>query len=235
MDNSVAVYSELDAPAREVAREAVAHIAAIQQRVVTDIAEIGSTLIRVKDALGHGHFLTWIKAEFDWTERTAQNYMSVAERFGSNAKCLSHLPLATVYKLAAPTTPDELRDEIVAKLEQGETVEPAEIASEIAAARREAAREKEQRERAERRKSAGSASGQKALSAFARKQRRIERERERANRLSAERDARRRTIADFIVANLGASELEHLIELLWPADSAVTQRDLTAARDRLRG
>ena len=45
-------------------------------------------------------------------DRTAQNFISAAERFGANAKPISHLQPTTVYRLAAPSTPrcDSRRD-----------------------------------------------------------------------------------------------------------------------------
>ena len=67
-----------------------------------DVVEIGRELIAVKEAIGHGNFTPWLNEQFGWTERTARNYMSVAEQFASKRKCVSGLPLATVYKLAAP-------------------------------------------------------------------------------------------------------------------------------------
>jgi hypothetical protein len=39
--------------------------------------EIGKYLTEVKDKVGHGHFLNWIREEFDWSDRTAQEYMRV--------------------------------------------------------------------------------------------------------------------------------------------------------------
>lgn len=230
MSGDVVVYDGLDRKAEKIAREAVVHISGIQQRLVTDIVEIGNTLIRVKDAVGHGHFLPWLKAEFDWTERTAQNYMSVAERFGSNAKCLSHLPLATVYKLAAPTTPDELRDEIVGKLESGEPVKPSDIADELIEVSRAV-----QRERAEARKLA-----KKSPEARARAIARREREKAEAARTRAKlqeererRDADRAAAADLIVKRLAPNDLAQLLDLL-RGQSYVGADDLMAAQERAK-
>ena len=52
------------------------------QKTLDDLIEVGQELLAVKEAVGHGHFGAWLRAEFGWTERTAQNLMSVAERFG---------------------------------------------------------------------------------------------------------------------------------------------------------
>jgi hypothetical protein len=53
------------------------------RRTAEDIVAIGHALIRQKAALPHGSFLPWIEAEFAMTPRTAQNFMKVAEQYGS--------------------------------------------------------------------------------------------------------------------------------------------------------
>ncbi|UGB28689.1 DUF3102 domain-containing protein (plasmid) [Methylorubrum sp. B1-46] len=65
----------------------------------------------MKELLGHGNFLPWIKDEFGMSDRTALNFMRVAERFKS--EIVSDLPPTVLYALAAPSTPDEVKDEII--------------------------------------------------------------------------------------------------------------------------
>lgn len=91
-------------------------------RAAQNIMEIGSRLILVKKHLDHGQFGQWLKAEFDWSESTAQKMMSVADTFKSvNFTDLSVAPSA-LYMLAAPSTPDEVREEFIEKAKSGETV-----------------------------------------------------------------------------------------------------------------
>ena len=92
------------------------------KKTVEDIIEVGNDLLAVKEALPHGQFLPWIKAEFGWSERTAQNFMSVAEQFKS-AK-IADLPIqpSAAYLLAAPSVPDEAREKAVEKAEAGEEI-----------------------------------------------------------------------------------------------------------------
>src|SRR5205823_6552311 len=89
-----------------------------------NLIEVGRELLSVKGAVGHGHFGAWLKAEFGWTERTAQNLMSVAERFGANPKLLSHLIIqpTAAYLLAAPSVPDEAREVAVEMAKAGEEI-----------------------------------------------------------------------------------------------------------------
>ncbi len=104
------------------------------QKTIDDIIEVGQELVAVKDAVGHGHFGAWLRAEFGWTERTAQNFMSVAERFGGNTKLISDLSIdaTAAYLLAAPSAPDEARQTAVERAEAGEQITTA-VAKEILA------------------------------------------------------------------------------------------------------
>jgi hypothetical protein len=104
------------------------------QKTLDDLIEVGQELLAVKEAVGHGHFGAWLRAEFGWTERTAQNLMSVAERFGSNPKLISDLTIqpTAAYLLAAPSVPDEARQVAVEKAEAGEEITTA-VAKEIVA------------------------------------------------------------------------------------------------------
>lgn len=62
------------------------------KQTTTAVIEIGQRLKWAKDALVHGHFGEWLSAEFNWTERTARNYMRVAEVFGPKTETVSVLP-----------------------------------------------------------------------------------------------------------------------------------------------
>lgn len=50
--------------------------------VTRGIIEIGNELIAAKAEIGHGNFTEWLKENFDWSDRTARYFMSVAQRFG---------------------------------------------------------------------------------------------------------------------------------------------------------
>ncbi|RWH32222.1 DUF3102 domain-containing protein [Mesorhizobium sp.] len=112
-------YSVLDSDVADLAQKSAIWIKGQHRRMVEGVISIGDHLIIVKEQIGHGQFGRWLEAEFGWTARTAQNYMSAAEAFSGKAKCVSDLPVATVYKLAAPSTPTEVRQRIVADLEAG--------------------------------------------------------------------------------------------------------------------
>jgi hypothetical protein len=92
------------------------------RRTAQDIFEIGQKLLQIKGKLGHGRFGTWLAVEFDWTERTAQQFMNVARQF--KAENFSDLQLApsALYLLAAPSTSPKARQEAIARAELGETI-----------------------------------------------------------------------------------------------------------------
>lgn len=68
----------------------------LQADVQRGIIDIGFELIAAKKEVGHGNWADWLKKEFEWSQRTANNFMRVAERFG-NGK------LANVYQFEPST------------------------------------------------------------------------------------------------------------------------------------
>jgi hypothetical protein len=58
----------------------------------------------------HGNWLPWREKEFGWTPETALRFMQVAEAAGKNNKLLDlAIGASSLYLLAAPSTPDEIR------------------------------------------------------------------------------------------------------------------------------
>ena len=104
------------------------------KRTVEDIIEVGKDLLAVKEALPHGAFGKWLSAEFGWTERTARNFMAVAEWFGPKTEMIFDLRIAptAAYLLAAPSAPDEARQAAIERAESGGTIS-ATVAKEILA------------------------------------------------------------------------------------------------------
>jgi hypothetical protein len=115
------------------------HVAAIRQlgkQTVENVIEIGRHLVECKGIVGHSHFGCWIDKEFGWAERTAQRYMSVYELAGKNDKLSEiDLPVSALYLLAAPSTPDAARDEILERAEAGEKILHAEVREKVARAK----------------------------------------------------------------------------------------------------
>ncbi len=89
---------------------------------IQSILDTGTDLLKVKGMLAHGAFVKWLEDEFDWTRQTAFRYMNAATHFGGKCNIVLHLSPTTIYELAAPSTPDEVRDKLVKRLEKGEHV-----------------------------------------------------------------------------------------------------------------
>jgi hypothetical protein len=135
-------YGQLDRVVAERVRSGAARIRERVKRSVGAIIEVGDDLCAVKGMLPHGDFRPWLRAEFGWTERTARNFMAVAERFGPKAEMISDLAISptAAYLLAAPSAPDEARQAAVERAAAGEQITTAVARQLLAAARKKAAR-----------------------------------------------------------------------------------------------
>jgi hypothetical protein len=137
-------YDVLDPKVAEQVRSSTARIRERVKKTVEDIIEVGKDLLAVKETLEHGHFLKWLRAEFGWSERTAYNFISVAERFKvANFASLPIQPSAA-YLLAAPSVPDEAREVAIDKAKAGEEITVS-AAKEIVAETRKKKRPRRQR------------------------------------------------------------------------------------------
>ena len=116
------------------------HARAIQRlgrRVIADVVEIGRRLNDAKNRLGHGKFLTWLVAEFGWSERTAENFMRVYDLYRKSEKFADlQVPISALYLLAAPSTPDKALEEVATRIGNGNDVSLAEVKDIIDKSRR---------------------------------------------------------------------------------------------------
>src|SRR5262249_3541250 len=117
-------YSPLEPQTAKQVQDTAERIREKVKKTVEDIIEVGNDLLAVKEALPHGQFGPWLKAEFGWGERMAQNFMSVAERFGTKTEIIADLTIqpTAAYLLAAPTVPDEARQLALERAEAGEKI-----------------------------------------------------------------------------------------------------------------
>ncbi len=120
-------YAGLDRETEIAAREDAALIKHRMRRTAEDIIEIGRALVRQKNRLPHGSFLPWINAEFGMSDRTARNFMHVAERCGGKSETVSDLSAKALYALASPSTPEAVREEVMSLLVSGEQVTAKDI------------------------------------------------------------------------------------------------------------
>jgi hypothetical protein len=104
-------YSPLEPAVAKKVQAATEHIKETVKQTIEGIIVVGQDLIGVKEALPHGQFGPWLLAEFGWTERTARNFIAVAETFGPKTEMIFDLRIepTAAYLLAAPSAPDEAR------------------------------------------------------------------------------------------------------------------------------
>ena len=114
-------YAQLDSETRVVVQQKTSEIKERMRNAAQSIVEIGERLLDIKQRLGHGSFGAWLKAEFEWSQDTARNFMNVAERFGQNPKISEFAPSA-LYLLASPSTPDAARADALDRVDRGEKV-----------------------------------------------------------------------------------------------------------------
>jgi len=116
-------YATLDADTAAYVRSRTATIRARGQRLCDDLVGMGRDLLDVKDSLPRGQFHIWLKAEFGWSERTARNYMALADTFGHlNPATLAGSEPTALYLLASPSTPEDVRDDFITQAEHGESI-----------------------------------------------------------------------------------------------------------------
>lgn len=82
----------------------------LKDQTAQNIIEIGKRLIKVKDNLGHGEYLQWLKEKVQFTERSAQRFMQIGREF-SNATSMSHLGSTKLFLLAG--LDEEDRQEVI--------------------------------------------------------------------------------------------------------------------------
>ncbi len=127
-------YDLLDTETRIVVQQRTSEIRSLMGRSAELVREIGQKLLEVKTKLGHGYFGEWLSHEFQWTERTAENYMLVATKYETISD-LSKVSPTALYLLARESTPEQVRESAIAQIESGEKLTPKQVKSAIQAAK----------------------------------------------------------------------------------------------------
>lgn len=82
-----------------------AEIIEYQARGVEAFIKIGMLLIEAKTQVNHGHWLGWLRNNFNMSDRTAQNLMRIAREY-SNPQLVADLGLTTAVALLALPEPE---------------------------------------------------------------------------------------------------------------------------------
>ena len=115
-------YSTLDSEARIIVQQRASEIKSLMRQTVQNIVEIGEKLTQAKAELGHGNFTRWLKYEFEWQERSARNFMRVAEVFKTANFADLDFAASALYLLAAPSVPEVVRETALSMAHNGETI-----------------------------------------------------------------------------------------------------------------
>ena len=91
-------------------------------KTAESVIEIGHRLIRLKERIPHGEWARYLKREFDWTERSAQRFMSVAHCFNSDNLSDLKIGPSALYLLASNSTPEPVRSAILDRAKAGERI-----------------------------------------------------------------------------------------------------------------
>lgn len=89
-----------------------AEILILKNQTAANIIEIGKRLIIAKEQLPHGEWGKWLEERVDFSDRTARQFMKVAQEFG-DSEIGKRLPLSKVYALLS--LPAEDREEVIAQ------------------------------------------------------------------------------------------------------------------------
>lgn len=140
-------YAGLEPAVAEQAREHAAWVrdtyGALQATTMETVAEIGQRLLLARQTVGHGKFMPWVQAECGFSHSTALRMMDVAENIGADqVRHVTNLPASFVYKVAAKSTPPEIRDEFKAQIAAGKPIYTGSIERRILEARMKAKRAK---------------------------------------------------------------------------------------------
>jgi Protein of unknown function (DUF3102) len=95
------------------------------RKTVRTVWETGKKLVEVRSQVETSQFNLWLKAEFDWSRRTAYNFISVYEAFPefSNANFSQiNISISALYLLAAPSIHQATRNKIIDQALSGEYI-----------------------------------------------------------------------------------------------------------------
>jgi hypothetical protein len=146
-NNHLFDYGPLDPLAAQMLRDRACRIRKMVNNHVAAVIEAGRDLLDVKEKLDYRQFGEWVQAECGFSLGTAENYMRAAKLVEGKISTVAILQLqpATIYRLAAKSTPPEIVDSVIDRSERGEVVSDKQVLAalnEVRHRRREADRKR---------------------------------------------------------------------------------------------
>ena len=145
-------YNGVPAVTAAALRAEASRIRKLVKATTASIIEAGRALIAVKEQLDHGQFSDWVDAECGFSLRTAENYIRACQFAEGKNATVALLSPATVYRLAAKSTPPEVVDAVLQQAAKGEVISDDNVQVALAKAqqeKREANKKKTAKRRAE--------------------------------------------------------------------------------------
>jgi protein gp37 len=118
-------YRELESDDRAFVKERALRIRDVAKRTAEGIIQIGQWLSEAKARIPHGGWLPWLESEFGWSISTATNFMRVFENVKFANVTNLEIDVSALYFIAAPKTPEPVRQEIIKRAEAGEPMTKA--------------------------------------------------------------------------------------------------------------
>lgn len=134
-------YNALSQETIIIVQECTSKIKVLVRRTAQDLICIGENLTEVKQQLGHGNFMNWLKSEFDWSISAATRYMQVSEKFKFVNLANLEIAASALYLLAAPSTTEAVLQEALEGAIRGEAISHTKVKA-IATQHKEAGKSK---------------------------------------------------------------------------------------------
>lgn len=115
-------YGAVETETQIVIQQLTNEIKTLMRRNAQEIIEIGQKLTEVKQYLGHGSFINWLKSEFSWSISTATKFMQVWEQFKFVNFTNLNITASALYLIAAPSSPKVVRAEALERASSGENI-----------------------------------------------------------------------------------------------------------------
>jgi Protein of unknown function (DUF3102) len=118
-------YQNLPIQQRAVIQKLTIEIKKNIRTTVQTSWEIGKKLVEARDQLEHSQFKSWLQVEFEWSRRTAYNFIRIYEAFPEFASAnfaQLNISISALYLLAAPSTQLEIRHDFLGRALAGEHI-----------------------------------------------------------------------------------------------------------------
>lgn len=127
-------YGLLAPEVRNRVQEAAHRIHELERKTSEAVIEIGGHLSAVREEIGWGRFDEWVDREFQWSRRTAYNFIKVYEVFGGSAIIAQSSPTALI-ALASGSVPEHIREGFEVAAEAGRPVRHKDVKEAVEAHR----------------------------------------------------------------------------------------------------